>query len=182
MPVPDLHKLSSSRFAVGEPLASGRPTAWARILVGATLMLVAVAAADKVRNGAQKYTGGMLRVTTQGQARFITWQLAVFGVLGGGVLAGAGTGSGVRHGLMAGAMGGVGVVALSAALPQPLSPVLYWLGTLSLGDAPTNDPAAIGAAIGGVLLLGVVGGWLGGTLLQPLAPEGMRRKLHSNVD
>lgn len=182
LPVPDRNKLSSSRFAIGEPASAGRPTAWARILVGAMVMVVAVAVADKARTGAQKYSGGMLRVNSVGQAQFLTWQLAVLGALVGGATAGAGTGAGIRHGIVAGALGGVGVIGLTAAVGEPLGPVAYWLGTLSLGGVPANDPAAITAALAGVLLLGVVGGWLGGTLFQPLAPAYMRRRLHSNVD
>ena len=182
MPIPDRHRLSSSRFALDEPISSGRPTSWIRVLVGAMMMLVAVAVADKVRNGAQKYSGGMLRVTSIGQAQFITWQLGVLGVLIGGATAGANTGAGIRHGIMAGALGGVGVIGLTSVVGEPLGPVAYWLSTLSLGGAPLNDPAGITAAICGVLLLGIAGGWLGDVLFQPLAPVHMRRRLHSNVD
>ena len=182
MPVPDGNKLSSSRFALGEPTPTARPTAWARILVGAVVMMVAVAVADKARAGAQKYSGGMLRVNSIGQAQFLTWQLAVLGVLAGGTIAGAGTGAGLRHGMVAGALGAVGVMGTSAAAGKPLGPVAYWLSTLSLGDVPVNDPVAIAAAVGGVVLLGVVGGWLGALLFQPLAPASMRRRLHSNLD
>ena len=134
-------------------------------------MVAAVAVADKVRSGAQKYSGGMLHVNNVGQGQFLTWQIAVFGILAGGAVAGAATNSGIRHGIMASALGGIGVLGLTVMAGEPLSPVAYWLSKLSLGEAPTNDPAAIAAAFGGVLFLGLLGGWLGGTLFLPLAPS-----------
>ena len=179
MPIPDRNKLSSARFAIEDTGDDGRPTVWVRVLAGAMLMLAAVAVADEVRTGVQKYSGGLLNVTTQGQGRFITWQIAVFGVLAGGAVAGAGTGAGLRHGLLSGVLGGAGVLGLTAVRGETLGPVDYWLKTISLEGLPPDAPAAILAAASGVLLLGFLGGWLGGTLFQPLAPEHMRRRLRS---
>jgi hypothetical protein len=180
MPLPRL-KPGSQALELGEPEVP-RPTAWLRILAGAMVMVAAIAGADRLRSGAQKYSAGMLRVTSVGQGQFLTWQLAVLGVLGGGTLAGAGTGAGIRHGVLAGLFGAVGVLALTAAMDEPLSPVSFWLRLLALGALPHNSPAAIVAAISGLMMLGVVGGWLGGTLFLPLAPEGARQRLRSLVD
>jgi hypothetical protein len=182
MPIPSRNRLSSSRFALETDGAIGRPTAWLRILAGAMIMLLAVAAAEQVRSGAQKYSGGALRVYSIGQGQFLTWQIAILGVLGGGVLAGAGTGAGIRHGLISGALGGVGVIGLTAMHGAPLSPVSYWLNKIALGEAASNDPYAIGAALGGVLFLGFLGGWLGGTLFLPLAPDHMRSRLRTGLE
>ncbi len=182
MPIPSRNRLSSSRFAIEDATSTGRPTAWVRIMAGAMIMIAAVAVAEQARSGMQKYSGGMLRVTTVGQGRFLTWQMAVFGVLAGGATAGAATGAGIRHGLIAGVIGGVGVLGLTAVRGEPLSPVDYWLSTISLGGMPPNAPAAIVGAVGGVLLLGFFGGWLGGALFQPLVPEYARRRLHSGLD
>ncbi|MBN9119861.1 MAG: hypothetical protein J0I06_11990 [Planctomycetes bacterium] len=182
MPIPDRNKLSSSRFAIEDTTTSGRPTAWLRVLAGALMMISAVAVAEQARSGAQKYSGGMLKVTSIGQGQFLTWQIAVFGVLAGGATAGAATGAGVRHGLLAGILGGAGVIGLTAAQGEALGPVAYWLSTLSLAGLPPTAPAAIVAAAGGVLLLGFLGGWLGGSLFQPLAPAHMRRRLRAGLD
>jgi hypothetical protein len=182
MPLPSRSRLSSSRFALETDEPVERPTAWIRILAGAMIMLAAIAIAEQARGNIQKYSGGALRVTSIGQGQFLTWQIAVLGVLAGGVTAGAATGAGLRHGIAAGTLGGLGVLGLTVMNGQPLSPVSYWLNKLSLGDVPSNDPAAIAAAVGGVLLLGVLGGWLGGTLFLPLAPEHMRSRLRTGVD
>ncbi len=182
MPVPDQNKLSSAQFALEGPSTRSRPTSLLRVLAGAMIMMASVAVADKVRSGAQKYSGGMLRVNSVGQGQFLTWQIAVLGMLVGGATAAAGTGAGVRHGVLAGALGSVGILALTVSAGEPFSPITYWLRALSLGAVPYNDPAAITAAVSGVLLLGVLGGWLGGTLFQPLAPEHMRRPVRSGMD
>lgn len=182
MPIPDRNRLSSSRFAVDPPAATGRPTAWLRVLIGAVLITLAVGAAEQVRSGAQKYSGGMLQVNSIGQGQFLTWQIAVLGVLGGGVAAGASTGAGLRHGVMAGGLGGLGVLALTAVQGETLSPISYWLGKLSIGHLPPNDPAAVVAAMTGVVIIGVLGGWLGGALFQPLAPAHMRQRLRGGLD
>lgn len=179
MPIVDRSKLSSSRFAIEDTSDPGRPTMWVRVLAGAMVMLASVAVAEQVRSGAQKYSGGMLKVTTIGQGRFLTWQIAVFGVLTGGVVAAAGTGAGLRHGLLSGAVGGAGVLGLTALSGQSLGPVEYWLRSLALHDLPPDAPLALLAAAGGVTVLGFFGGWLGGMLFLPLAPEHLRRRLRT---
>lgn len=169
--------LKSSNLPIPTTNVSQRPTVWLRIVVGAMVMVLSVAAADQVRRGAQKYSGGLLRVETQGQGQFLSWQLAVLGVMGGAALAAAGTGAGIRHGMIAGLLAGVGVLGMTAAVGQPLAPVDFWLNRLSLGGVQPNDPIAIIAATSGMLFLGILGGWLGGTLFLPLAPEHLRKRL-----
>ena len=126
--VADRARLSSSRFVVGVPDEPARPTAWAKVLIGAVLALAA-----------------------------------------------AGTGAGARHGFISGALAGAGVIGLLAARGESLSPVSFWLGTIGLDGRAANDPAALAATFGGVLFLGVLGGWLGGVLFPPLAPASMRK-------
>ncbi|HEY1190364.1 MAG TPA: hypothetical protein VGE74_22210 [Gemmata sp.] len=174
LPVPDPHKLSSTRFAVAAPPTDGRPTLWARVLVGAAVMVVSVVCADQLRKGMQKYSEGTLKVSSVGQARFITWQIAMVGMLTGAGLAGASTGAGTRHGALAGGLAGVGVLGATAARGEALVPVQYWLGQLSLGELAPTEPAAVAGALVGVALTGLLGGWLGGSLFQPLIPEHMR--------
>jgi hypothetical protein len=182
MPVTERPSLSSSRFALARTTEVRRPTAWLRILVGALLIVTVVAAADKMRTGAQKYSGGLLRVETIGQGQFLTWQLAVLGVLGGGVLASAGTGAGIRHGVLTGLLGAAWVVGFAVSMGEPFPPIAYWLSKLSLGGIPPDDPTVMLAAASGIFTLAVCGGWLGGTLFLPLAPEHMRKPLGVGFD
>lgn len=182
MPVPDRNRLSSSRFTLGMEPEMGRPTAWLQVLVGAMMMVVAVTAVEQVRSKMQKNSGGLLHVNSVGEGQFLTWQFAVFGVLAGGVLAGAATGAGIRHGVLAGGLGGVGVLGVTAIRGELLTPVRYWLNGLSLRELTPNEPAVILATLSGMLLLGLLGGWLGGTLFLPLAPEHMRNRLQTGLD
>ena len=181
LPVPDPHKLSSLRFTTSDSRNTGRPTAWARILVGAALMVSSAVCADQVRKMAQKYSEGALNVSSVGQAQFITWQVAVIGMLAGAGLAGASTGAGSRHGLLAGGIAGVGVLGATAARGEALVPVTFWLNRLSLDGLAPTDPAAVTGALLGVVLVGLIGGWLGGSLFQPLAPD-HARGLRSGLD
>lgn len=173
--VADRTRLSSSRFVLGAPEEPGRPTAWAKVLLGGVLALAAVALAEPLRASAEKYSGGALRVSSVGQARFIAWQFAAIGVLAGGMLSAYGTGAGLRHGLIAGVLGAAGVLGLTAARGENILPVGYWLNTIGFGGRPVNDPASLVATFASVLLLITTGGWLGNLLFPPLAPASMRK-------
>ena len=182
MPVADRGKLSSSRFALRESSARIPPTAWIRVLTGAMVMLLAIAAADKLRSRVEKYSGGLLRVDSIGQGQYLTWQIAALGMLCGGALAGAGTGAGTRHGLLAGSFGAVGVLALTVYHGVPFGPVAYWLRKLSLGEVPANHPLVVVSAAGLVVGVGILGGWLGGALFLPLRPNTCGSKPRTGLD
>jgi hypothetical protein len=177
MPIPNTNKLSSIRLAEDEVLNPGKPTVWVRVLLGAVIMVFGVVAAEQFRQTLQKHSGGMLKVRSVGQGEFITWQIATFAILAGGITAGAGTGAGMRHGLLAGALGGLGIFGVFVKAGGSLPPVAWWLVRLSLDEVPITSPSVITAIAGGVLLAGLVGGWLGGAMFLPLAPEHMRRRL-----
>jgi hypothetical protein len=182
MPLPAAALLSSSQFTLETTEPTARPTSWLKIIIGASVMVAALVVAEEARSKAQKYSGGLLHVTSVGQGQFLTWQLGMFGAILGGGLAAAGTGAGIRHGLIAGGLAGAGVIGVSISRGEALVPVEYWLSKLSLGGIAPTDPAAIVGALGGVLLLGLIGGWLGGALVLPLAPDHMRQQLSSATD
>src|SRR5205085_900385 len=133
MPVPasKASKLSSIQLGVEQPKDTTRPTAWVRVLVGAAVMVAGFAVADKGRSLLQKYSQGMLKVETTGQGRFLSWQFATLAALAGAGFAAAGTGAGLRHGVLAGLLGGLGVVGLCAAQGEATPPVAYWLTKLN---------------------------------------------------
>ena len=117
-----------------------------------------------------------------GQGEFITWQLATFVVLCGGVFAAAGTGAGIRHGIMAGVLGAAGVVGVCQNRGEVLPPVEYWLKKIELEELPFTNPSVMMAVCGGVVVIALIGGWLGGTLFLPLAPPHMRKRLQIGLD
>lgn len=172
-----LSHLSSMRFLQEKSGPRPRPTAWTRVLLGGLLMVLGVALADDFRQAAQRYSGGLLRVQSLGQAEYLTWQLAAFVVLFGGMVAGAGTGAGLRHGLLAGLLGGLAVLGLYWQADGTLPPVEWWLACWSLDDLPRGHPVVTLAVVGGVLAGGLTGGWLGGQLVLPLPPRALRQRI-----
>ncbi len=175
-------KLSSLRLLEESAGNPSPPTLWVRVLIGALVIVVGVTLADQSRHTAQKYSGGLLRVQSIGQGEYLTWQLATFAVLLGGAAAGAATGAGIRHGLLAGVIGGATLLAVYYKTGGSIPPVDWWLTRLSLDDHPLTSPSVITAIVGSVFLVGMVGGWLGGQLFLPLAPEHMRRRIRIGDD
>src|SRR5262249_34207769 len=94
VPIPNATGLSSLGLMEEERPSHRQPTLWFRVIAGAALMVLGAAVADHVREAAQRYSGGVLRVQGMVQGEFITWQLATFAVVLGGMLAGVNTGTG----------------------------------------------------------------------------------------
>ena len=183
IPIPSGSKLSSLQLGDDLLEEQPRPTQFLRVLAGAAVIVIGVAIADQARHFIQKNSGGLLRVESLGQGEFITWQLATLVVLGGGVLAAAGTGAGIRHGMIAGVLGAAGIIGLCMKMGQTFAPVEYWLVKTQLDGQPLTAPPVLMAVGGGVLLISLLGGWLGGALFLPLAPESMRnRRLSVGLD
>jgi hypothetical protein len=182
LPIPTGSKLSSLQLGDDLLEEQPRPTNLLRVLAGAAVIVLGVAIADPARHFLQKNSGGLLRVESMGQGEFITWQLATLIVLGGGVVAAAGTGAGIRHGLLAGMLGAAGVFGVCMKLGQTLAPIEYWLEKLQLDGLPLTAPPVLTAVGGGILMVALLGGWLGGSLFLPLAPPSMRKRLNVGLD
>jgi hypothetical protein len=177
IPLPNPSKLSSIHLATDATTNSGRPTVWMRVVIGTAIMICGAMVADLARHFVQKNSVGLLQVQTQGQGEFITWQLATFAILIGGLTAGAGTGAGLRHGLIAGAIAGLALLAVCLKEGAAIAPIAYGLGRLSLEELPVASASVFLVVMGSVLLVSLVGGWLGGALFLPLAPPGMRNRI-----
>jgi hypothetical protein len=182
IPLPNQSKLSSIQLATDAVTNSDKPTVWIRVFAAAMLIICCVAVSDQTRHFVQKNSAGLLRVQNLGQGEFITWQLAMFAVLVGGIIAGSGTGAGLRHGLYAGAIGGLGVLGVCLKLGQPIPPIAYWLNRVSLEELPLTSPGVCFAVAGSILAVSVIGGWLGGALFLPLAPANMRKRIRTGGD
>jgi hypothetical protein len=172
---PAKRRSSSIQLAVDEPQKYNRPTLWVRVLAGAAIMVVGVVAADQVRTGVQKRSGGLFHVENIIQGQFLSWQFATFVVLLGGVVAASGSGAGIRHGFLAGVLGAAGTAALTVNRGEINPAMEYWLSKLALPGGATEPAALLGIGMG-VLLAAVVGGWLGGQVFLPLAPAHMRSR------
>lgn len=176
MPPPAVKKSSSIELKADPPKDAARPTSWLRVGVGAAVIIVGVGLVDQVRTGAEKASQGVLKVETRGQGKFLSWQMAMFAVLAGGVVAGASTGAGMWHGAFAGVIGGLGAAAQIAARGVFSQPAEYLLQTFHIAPTDPRDPAALGVVGFGVFVGAMVGGWFGGQLFLPLAPPHMRNR------
>lgn len=148
------------------------PISWVRIVLGATVAVCGVMAADTIRDGMATLPRGLFNLSGAGATQRIDTQIAGFLVLFGGLIAGAGTGVGLRHGLITGMFAGVGLIAVSSLQPDGVSvPVQYVIDSLGLAEMPREAVAAAGGIAFGVV---AIGGWLGGQLFPRLS---RRRKL-----
>jgi hypothetical protein len=175
-PVPTGSKLSSMRLAIEETQEPARPTAWVHILAGAAIMVAGVGLADTARHKVQRASGGLLKVETISQGQFISWQFATLMVVLGGVTAGAGTGAGSWHGMVAGVLGGAGAVGLAHYTGVTTPPMDYWLARLAMTGPEVHEWGRAVAIGGGITIAGVIGGWLGGQVFLPLAPPHLRSR------
>ncbi|MBA4191055.1 MAG: hypothetical protein C0467_23975 [Planctomycetaceae bacterium] len=182
--LPGSGKLSSLQLSEVAEAQRIRPTAWARVLIGTTLMVVGVTVAEDARLFVQKYSGGLFHVNTRGEAEFITWQIAMLAGLAGAMIAGAETGAGARHGLYTGVLGALSIYGLCVqrGVAHIFPAMRFWLDKLAIPTEALNDPATAIGIIGSVILLGILGGWMGGALFQPLVPEHMRRGRRHGFD
>ncbi len=148
----------------------GRPTSWVRVLIGAVIVVAGVAGADPARTAMKKETGGILNTGGPAQAGLVDLQLAALAVILGSVVAGGGTGAGVRHGILAGGLAGLGVAVLGSGWTAPVVSGLFEL----MGGSPpggTKGPMLLGM---GVTLLSTAGGWFGGQIFPPVVPAHLR--------
>ncbi|MEO2090917.1 MAG: hypothetical protein ABGY75_15665 [Gemmataceae bacterium] len=175
LPVPESARNSSLiRLKPGEGKKQQvRPTRWLQVIIGATAAVIGVLAADWVRTGMMMMPKGLFNMGGPGAAARIDAQIAAFLVMLSGFTAGAGTGTGLRHGLFAGLLAAAGVVGLNTALPDgSFPPIEFLVDKLGVVEPP-ETAAAVGAT---VLAVVAVGGWLGGQLFPKLS---RRKKLAS---
>jgi hypothetical protein len=175
-------KLSSLALKEVAEAQRVRPTVWTRVLVGTMVTVVAIVAAGDIRTVVQKYSGGILHVNSAFELRFVVWQIAALIGLGGAMLAGANTGIGTRQGFYTGLFSGLGVYALCMKAGFLFPALDFWLEQLGIPTKPVGTPVAAATIIGSVFFLGLVGGWMGGALFQPLDPQGTRRRVRGGMD
>lgn len=156
----------------------GRPTAWAKILLGATLVAGGVLGADAFRDGLKQISGGLLNLGSAGNVPIVDLQLATMCILLGAAMTASSTGAGMRHGILVGLLA-VGVLAVLTAVGVPGPEPVYegFLRLIGLSTADPTTPSAVTTVLSAVFVLATFGGWLGGSLLPPLAPKWMRRGL-----
>jgi hypothetical protein len=156
-----------------------RPLLWGRVFAGGMIAAAGIALADPARDLVKRGSAGSVGFGGTSMVTVVDLEIAALFVMLGGVLAGAGTGVGMRHGLLAGIVGGLATVWMPAAGVRSVFPVVE--GLLKVLGLPTGDYAGWGAAFNlllAVLAVAAFGGWLGGTLFPPVvAREKLKRRL-----
>jgi hypothetical protein len=153
------HNSSLFKLKTSDGRKKGRPIAWVRVILAATIALCGVMAADLIRQGLgmmPKGTFTNLTMTARSDALIAGFIAVVAGVVGG-----ANTGRGWLHGIVGGFAAPVAVVSVSATLPDgPPLPVQYVWDVSGL-ESPGAGMAAAAAVL---MVIVTVAGWFGGQL------------------
>lgn len=154
-----------------------RPTVWLRVFVGALLAFAAIIASDQIRLFLSKASIGVFNTGGSSRAAAVGAQLAAIVLLVGGMIAGANTGAGLRHGFFASILATVNLFISTAVRGNPTDPPVAGLfAYLDLPFVSLFDPGCGAIVAGTIVGLITAGGWLGGQLFPPLAPEWMRHR------
>ncbi len=154
-----------------------RPTVWLRVLFGSLVAFAAIVASDHIRLYLAKASIGLFNTGGSSRAAAVGAQLAAILLMTGGMIAGANTGAGFRHGLLAALLTFVNLFISAIARGHPVDPPIAGLfGYLDRPYGSLFDPASAGIVALAVFLLVTAGAWLGGQLFPPLAPVWMRQR------
>lgn len=168
-----------SRLTDGSEKRKGeRPTVWLRILIGGLVAFAAIAASDPIRMFLANASRGIFNTGGYSRAAAVGAQLAAIVLVIGGMIAGAGTGAGLRHGfytaLFTAMIFYAAVLSRGAAADYP--PVTGLFAYLDLTIDSFFAPQTVAIILAFLIGLITAGGWLGGQLFPPLAPEWMRHR------
>jgi hypothetical protein len=158
-------------------LKAPRPTIWLRVLAGGMIAAVGLLASDEIRFALARGSMGLLQTGGANQGPMVGFQIAVFLIGLGGVIAGAATGAGIRHGMLAGLVAAIGVIAAAANRSDTPYPAIdgYFI-TMGRQPVPVTHVEGGVEIVGFVVAVCTAGGWLGGQLFLPLAPPYMRKR------
>lgn len=167
------------RLSEGSEKRKGeRPTVWLRVLVGGLVAFAAIAASDTMREFLAKASSGIFKTGGHARGAAVGAQLAAILLVVGGIVAGAGTGAGLRHGFFAALFTGMVfyAAAFSRGAAAKYPPVDGLFAYLDLTLDSLYAPQTVAVLLAFLVGLITAGGWLGGQLFPPLAPEWMRKR------
>ncbi len=127
------------------------PVHWARVIVGAGIVVAGGIWAQNIQNFVFEASQGTLNVTSHFQARLFSMEILGLTILIGSGFAGATTLNGVKQGLCVGFLAGVILIGIDLARTNDIDEILF--------------------RISSTFCLSIAGGWFGSQLLPPLAPR-----------
>ena len=155
-----------------KPILS-RPTRWGRIIVASLVVLFAVIAADRGRELLKRLPAGIVNLGGSAAVPLVDFQIALFGVVLASLIAGAGTGVGLRHGAIAGVLSAFAVGGAFTHQPPDSFPALeFLLDKFQTRDSAIQSALVLGSGIAATVTLA---GWVGGQLFPPLRQKRRRK-------
>jgi len=154
-----------------------RPTLWVRVAAGAAVAAAGLLLSDDIRLWLARGTGGLLQTGGVHRGPVVGFQIAIFLLGLGGVVAAAGSGAGFRHGFLTGLLTAAALYTAARRSEQPFPAVDGYF--VMFGRTPESilaDQRAAAEVLGLTVGLCTAGGWLGGQLFPPLAPKGVRNR------
>ena len=150
------------------------PTQWAQLLISVTMISCCLMVASRLSNTIIMLSPNLSEVLKDPQSSpRLQTQLAGLIVLFAGMLAGAGTAAGLRHGLIAGFAGSLAMFGITAITnPDPFKIGQY---VAYLFQWETGEPYVMVVISGSAFLLASLGGVLGGSIF-PRVSKKLRRR------
>ncbi|MFO0936177.1 MAG: hypothetical protein U0798_06650 [Gemmataceae bacterium] len=147
-----------------------RPTQWIRIILAISLTVCAFVGAEGVRNFLAKKSDGLIDMGGSRNIPIMCLQIATLGIMLSGVVAGASTGAGFRHGVYTGLIAGGLIAALYIVRgPDLLKPVLGLMEALSWPVDKVPPVRVASAIFGGIFTIHAFSGLFGGMLFPPMS-------------
>ena len=164
---PPSPRLSLSPEASGRTIirdrAQSNPMVIWRMMAGVAVSIAVTFWAGTIYSTAHRAFGS--GVGSLGGNALVMWQITTLGAILGGATAGMFTRAGVKQGLLAGVLAGMGIAGLHLKFgTSRLMGLDFWLDQLSFNR---EDPALYGAVVLFTIAASLLGGWLGSQLFQP---------------
>lgn len=157
-----------------------RPTQWTCVLLGVSVAICGFVAAESIRTGLVKGSGGALDLGGSRNLPFTCMEIAGILALLGGVASGASTGIGFRQGVYTGIIAGTVAASLfSAKGPDKFPASAGVMEVLNWSPEKTPKVRAIGTVFGAMFIVCTAGGIFGGLLFPPIV---QRQKILTEVD
>lgn len=152
-----------------------RPTNWIRVILAATLGVVAIVSADLIRQTIQQFFGATLDMGSPTTFAYVDLQITLFLLILAGGVAGATTGIGIRQGVLSGVLLTVVTLMISVRSPNMPPAMEGWLRFLEL-PVSLRVGDSLAAVVTGLFGVMVFGSALGNALLPPLATGEQRSR------
>jgi hypothetical protein len=164
----------ASRLKADRSSRPRAPIAWPRVIAGAAISICCTIWAAQIRDYVIGTSGGKFTVDSRLQLHFVTWVISALAMIVGGVVAGASTRAGMRHGLFVGTIAAIGIFIIqSQVIKDALPAERFFANVVGLPEASGLSPARLGFfLLSNTVALSMFGGWFG----EALFPTVQRRQ------